>query len=253
MFGKLQRCCHVRDRDIKLLGVHHDSDGGTYKQAAYLGQIIDYDDRTTSKNQTLNNPTDPLVMNHFLQQPPRPSRSPSPGPSPVPPMKFQKTGILHSMTNQPIFAVSVQKSSLSGKKNNFTLHRHWNGQPLGSFRFSSMDPSKIEFDVNGAPNKFKEESMLTSSTWSFPPLSFPGKKWVWKRKSEKFTLTDDGMVQIATVVDGNLVVEPLGFGEMAVDEIVLSAYAMWQKRRRDKGDAEEADAVGEVLGAVLGG
>lgn len=157
------------------------------------------------------------------------------------------------MTNQPIFTVSAEKSMLSGKKSNFTVHRHWTGQPMGSFKFSSMDPSKIDFEVNGAPNKFKEESMLTSSTWSFSPMSFPGKKWVWKRKNEKFTLTDESMTQIATVVEGNLAVEPLGFADMAVDEIVVSAYAMWQKRRRDKGEAEGAEAAGEIIGAVLGG
>lgn len=167
-------------------------------------------------------------------------------------MRFQKTGILHSVTNQPLFAVSVTKSSFSGKKNNFTLHRHWTGQPMGSFRFSSMDPSKIDLEVNGAPNKFKEESLLTSSTWSFAPLSFPGKKWTWKRKQENFTLTDESRMPIATVVEGNLVVEPLGFAGAAVDEIVVSAYAMWQKRRRELGDREEGEAVGEVISAVVG-
>ena len=49
-----------------------------------------------------------------------------------------------------------------------------------------------------------------------------------------------------------LVVEPLGFGDTAVDEVVLSAYAMWQKRRKDKGEAEEANAIGEVISAVVG-
>lgn len=168
-------------------------------------------------------------------------------------MKFQKTEILHAITNQPIFTITTEKSKWSGKKNNFILHRFHTGQPMGSFRLSSSDPSKVAFDVNGVPNRFKEESLLTSSTWSFLPMSFPGKKWVWKRKGEKWTLTDEGAVQIATVVDGNLVVEPLGFGKVAVDEIVLSAYAMWQKRRRDKGDANEADAVGQVIGALVGG
>ena len=167
-------------------------------------------------------------------------------------MRFLKQEILHSVTNQPIFMITTEKSSLSGKKNVFILHRHWTGRPMGSFRFSSLDPSKIDFEVNGAANRLKEDSMLTSSTWSFQPLSFPGKRWQWKRKHEKFTLTDEGMMVIATVVEGNLVVEPLGFGEMAVDEIVLSGYAMWQKRRREKGDAEEADAVGEIIGAVVG-
>lgn len=167
-------------------------------------------------------------------------------------MRFQKEEILHSMTNQTIFTISTEKSILSGKKHVFVLHRHWTGNPMGSFRFSSLETSKIEFDVNGAPNKLKEDSFLSSSSWSFQPLSFPGKKWQWKRKSEKFTLTDESMTQIATLVEGNLVVEPLGFGEMTVDEIVLSAYAMWQKRRRDKGEIEEAKAAGKVISAVVG-
>lgn len=123
---------------------------------------------------------------------------------------------------------------------------------MGSFRFSSMDSSKIELEVNGVANRLKEESLLTSSTWSFQPMAFPGRKWTWKRKHEKITLIDDCGVQLATAVEGNLVVEPLVFGEIVVDEIVLSAYAMWQKRGRDKSDAEEADAVGQIISTVMG-
>lgn len=167
-------------------------------------------------------------------------------------MRFQKTEILHSVTNQPIFTVSASKSSLSGKKSHFILYRHWIGAPLGSFRLSSLDPSNIALDVNGVPNKLKDDSMLSGSTWSFHPLSFPGKKWIWKRKDEKFTLVDQSGVVVATVVEGNLAVEPLGLGEGAVDEVVVSGYAMWQRRRREKGEVEEAEAVGEVISAIAG-
>lgn len=168
-------------------------------------------------------------------------------------MKFQKKEILHSVTNQTIFTVTSERSSLSGKRNRFVLNKHWTARPMGSFRFSSMETSKIEYDVNGAANKMTDQTMLSSSKWSYSPVSYPNKEWTWNRKHETFTLTDEGGMKVASIVDGNLVLEPLGFHEMAVDEVVLSAYAMWQKRRRDKGDAEEAEGVAEVIGAVLGG
>lgn len=196
-------------------------------------------------------------MNLFARQSPNPaltrSRSPSPAPPPVPPMRFQKNEINHSITNQPIFTVTAEKSSLSGKKSMFTLHRHWTARPLGSFRFSSMDPSKIEYEVNGIARRMSDDSLLFGSKWSMSPVSFPNKRWLWKRKDKTFTLSDDAGLEVATVVDGNLVLKPLGFHELAVDEAVLCAYAMWQKQRRDKGDAEDADIAGEIVGALVGG
>lgn len=168
-------------------------------------------------------------------------------------MKFQKTEILHSMTNQTIFTITAEKSSLRGKKNNFILHRHWTARPMGSFRFSSLESSKIEYEVNGAANRMSDQSMLSGSRWSYSPVAFPAKRWTWTRKHETFTLTDDGGMKVASVVDGNFVLEPLGFHNMAVDEVVLSAYAMWQKRKRDKGDAEEAEGVAEAVSALVGG
>lgn len=167
-------------------------------------------------------------------------------------MKFQKTAILHAITDQPIFTVTAEKSSLSGKKKAFVLHRHWTARPMGSFRFSSLDPSKIDYEINGAANRIAEESLL-GTKWTQRPVAFPQKTWTWRRKHEVFTLTDEAGVKIASVVDGNFVLEPLGLHELAVDEVVLCAYGMWQKRRRDKGDAEEADAVGEIVGALVGG
>lgn len=156
------------------------------------------------------------------------------------------------MTNQTIFNVATEKSSLSGKKNTFILNRIWSPRPLGSFRFSSLETSKIEYEVNGAANRMSDQSMLSGSKWSYSPVAYPNKLWTWTRKHETFTLTDEGGMRVATIVDGNLVLEPLGFHEMAVDEVVLCAYAMWQKRRRDKGDAEEAEGVADVVGALVG-
>ena len=167
-------------------------------------------------------------------------------------MRFEPKTILNATTSQPIFTTQIEKSTFSGSKKGYTLLQHHTGLPIAHIRFSTMDSHNIALTIHGAPNKITEDGKWVHFRWCFTPVAFPGKVWWWTEKKRRFELRDEGDVVIARIEGDVLLVENVGLSERAVDEVVASAFAMWLQKRKEKGNREAGDAIGEIAGAIAG-
>ena len=156
-------------------------------------------------------------------------------------------------SNTTIFGIvkGAAQGSIS-KRSLVTIIRPSTGQVMGSVRFKSFE-SSIDIMTNGRETRLKEDGII-NFRYSFPPSSLQNVTWFWaESKGGELKLTDakNSGQTLATISRSILVVEQhLGLSEAVVDEIVVSALAIAEKKRRSGKDAE---VVGEVLGGVFGG
>lgn len=134
-----------------------------------------------------------------------------------------------------------------------TLVRINTGLPLGSIRFKSME-SSLELSIGDRKFKIKEHGLI-SFRYYFNPTFAPESKWWWNENDDEALKLTDGKkgATIATINSNMLIIEQtLGLTEAAIDEVVLTAVAMAEKRRRRKKHDAEGGGIGEIVGAITG-
>ena len=103
------------------------------------------------------------------------------------------------------------------------------------------------FTLHGHESKIKNEGQLTDK-WCYRTTVFGGEKWCWKMKDSKNgELRTEGGEVMAKLAKGVLTIERMDLSHAAIDEIIVTAFAVWEKNRRDK---KEGEAVVE---GMLGG
>lgn len=172
----------------------------------------------------------------------------------IPWLLITETDVRSSQTQRPIFR--IDKSAAPGsksKKSLLTLGRSDTGVILGTVRFRSME-SYMELSVNSQTAKIKEDGLI-SFRYYFQPTFASDSKWYWADNDDGGLKLSDGKKgsTIASVNSNILVVEQSnGLTEAAVDEIVLTAVAMMEKKRRRKKSDKLEEGIGEIVGAVTG-
>lgn len=104
---------------------------------------------------------------------------------------------------------------------------------------------------------------MLDDRFTFKPLSrgavttfgASGDKWCWKLKGQNAMLhsAKKGGELLAKIDEGMLVFEKPGMSHAEMDEILVTAVAVFLKAKRNKKDGEAAEGIGEAIGAIAGG
>lgn len=142
--------------------------------------------------------------------------------------------------------------SSSSTKYPIILSRAHDNSLLGTVKFKELSTS-VYFSLHaGHEAKMSNEGTWTDR-WCYRSTVFGGEKWCWKMVKDgvgELQVVSSGEVMAKLDKGGVLVIDRRDVSHAAVDEIVISAYALWEKLRRDKKEGEMVEMVAEVL---LGG
>lgn len=145
-----------------------------------------------------------------------------------------------------------ESSSSSSTKYPIILSRAHDNSLLGTVKFKELSTS-VYFSLHaGHEAKMSNEGTWTDR-WCYRSTVFGGEKWCWKMVKDgvgELQVVSSGEVMAKLDKGGVLVIDRRDVSHAAVDEIVISAYALWEKLRRDKKEGEMVEMVAEVL---LGG
>lgn len=171
---------------------------------------------------------------------------------PIPPLRLSRESIWNVQTNAPIFSITSSSApgSLSSKSL-LTFVRTATGQTAGTLRYHSMSDS-VTLTLNGAETRLTNPDGMYSRKLRFSPINFPGAKWTWKSEKSGCEL-NDGRCRIAQLIGDVLIVDSIGLVEPGIDEVVLTAMALWglKQKREGGGSAAAFEAFGNI--AQLGG
>lgn len=141
--------------------------------------------------------------------------------------------------NQPLLVIS-QANKHSKLLLNLT---RWGGPLLGTVKFSDWSLGVV-FTLHGHESKIKNEGQFTDK-WCYRTTVFGGEKWCWKMKDSMHgELKTEGGEVMAKLAKGVLTIERVDLSHAAIDEIKVTAFAVWEKNRRDK---KEGESLAEVL------
>ena len=149
---------------------------------------------------------------------------------------------------------SIDKSGAPGsasKNSLLTLIRVKTGLPLGTVRFKSME-SSLELSIKDKTFKIKEDGVI-SFRLNFNPTFAQESKWWWSENDDEGLKLMDGKkgATNATINSNMLMVEQtMGLTEAAIDEVVLTAVAMAERRRRRKKHDAEGGGIGKILALI---
>lgn len=163
----------------------------------------------------------------------------------IPMMMITSTEIRSAQTNMPIFLIEKSSGGLLSGNALRTIVQPGTGQPMGTYRFSSLSES-VEITVNGRATKMKEDGHI-NFRYSFHPTFDPGLKWFWSEKKGDLRLTDWKDGPIIATISGNMLAceQGLGLTAASIDEIVITGIAVLKKH------GKMMEAL-EIAGAVAG-